>query len=274
MKTVGRVADLRAALAPIRAAGRVGFVPTMGALHEGHISLFRQARAECATVVASVFVNPRQFDDPSDLAAYPRQEARDERLALEAGVDILFVPPVSEIYPDGHVTVVQVSGPALGFEGARRPGHFTGVATVCAVLFNMVEPDAAWFGQKDAQQVAVVRQLVRDLALDLEIRVGPTARDADGLALSSRNARLSPDERRRAAAIPQALRAAVEADRAGRDPAGAARRALDGLEVEYADVADFDGHRTLVVAVRAGGVRLIDNVRLDAPDLAGLQGAP
>jgi pantoate--beta-alanine ligase len=274
MKTVGRVADLRAALAPIRAAGRVGFVPTMGALHEGHISLFRQARAECATVVASVFVNPRQFDDPSDLAAYPRQEARDERLALEAGVDILFVPPVSEIYPDGHVTVVQVSGPALGFEGARRPGHFTGVATVCAVLFNMVEPDAAWFGQKDAQQVAVVRQLVRDLALDLEIRVGPTARDADGLALSSRNARLSPDERRRAAAIPQALRAAVEADRAGRDPAGAARRALDGLEVEYADVADFDGHRTLVVAVRAGGVRLIDNVRLDAPDLAGLQGSP
>ena len=274
MKTVGRVADLRAALAPIRAAGRVGFVPTMGALHEGHTSLFRQARAECATVVASVFVNPRQFDDPSDLAAYPRQEARDERLALEAGVDILFVPPVSEIYPDGHVTVVQVGGPALGFEGARRPGHFTGVATVCAVLFNMVEPDEAWFGQKDAQQVAVVRQLVRDLALDLEIRVGPTARDADGLALSSRNARLSPDERRRAAAIPRALRAAVEADRAGRDPAGAARRALDGLEVEYADVADFDGHRTLVVAVRAGGVRLIDNVPLDAPDLAGLQGAP
>jgi pantoate--beta-alanine ligase len=270
MMTVGRVADLRAALAPRRAAGRLGFVPTMGALHEGHLSLFRLARAECATVVVSVFVNPKQFNDPSDLADYPRQEADDERLALDAGVDVLFVPPVSEIYPEGHATTIEVGGAARGFEGERRPGHFAGVATVCAVLFNIVEPDAAWFGQKDAQQLAVIRQLVRDLALGLEIRVGPTVRDADGLALSSRNLRLSPHDRRRAAAIPRALRAAVDAHRTGLDPAGAARRALEGLEVEYADVADFAGQPTLVVAVRAGAVRLIDNVPLDAPALAGL----
>jgi pantoate--beta-alanine ligase len=270
MITVGGIADLRAVLASMRAGGTVGFVPTMGALHDGHVGLFVQARAESATVVASIFVNPKQFNDPSDLAAYPRQQARDASIAVKAGIDVLFVPPVEEIYPDGHATVIDIGGAASGFEGDRRPGHFSGVATVCLALFNIVKPDVAYFGQKDAQQVAVIRQLVRDLALDLEVRVGPTVRDDDGVALSSRNARLSPDDRRRAQVIPQALRASVAAHRAGGDPVAAAREALAGLEVEYADVADFGGRKTLVVAVRVGAVRLIDNVPLDAPALAGL----
>jgi pantoate--beta-alanine ligase len=270
MITVERVADLRAALGARRAAGAVGFVPTMGALHHGHVRLFERARGESATVVASVFVNPLQFNDPSDLAAYPRQVARDASVATAAGIDVLFVPPAEEVYPAGHSTVVEIGGAALGFEGDLRPGHFSGVATVCLVLFNMVKPDVAYFGQKDAQQVAVIRQLVRDLALDLEVRVGPTVRDDDGVALSSRNARLSPDDRRRARAIPLALRAAVDARRAGVDPVRAARQALTGLDIEYADLADFAGEQTLVVAVRVGPVRLIDNVPLDAPALAGL----
>jgi pantoate--beta-alanine ligase len=272
MIVVRRIADLRTAVDALRASRPVGFVPTMGALHEGHANLFRQAGRDGFGVVASVFVNPRQFNDPADLAAYPRDEPRDVALADASGVDVLFLPSAAEIYPEGHATVVDVKGPADGYEGAARPGHFAGVATVCLTFFNVVRPDAAFFGQKDAQQVAVVRQLVRDLALGVEIRVAPTSRDADGLARSSRNARLTPGERARAAAVPAALRAGLDAHRRGADPAAAARRELSGLDVEYVDVATFDGRDTLVLAVWLGRTRLIDNVPLDDPALAGLEG--
>ncbi len=270
MRIVRRVPDLRSELDAARPRGRVGFVPTLGALHAGHVSLFRLARADCATVVASIFVNPKQFDDSRDFEAYPRQESADCKMAQAAGVDVLFIPGAGEMYPAGHATGVQIAGAALGFEGSRRPGHFAGVVTVCLTLFHMVRPDEAYFGQKDAQQLAVIRQLVRDFSLDLDVKAGPTVREADGVALSSRNVRLSPDERARAPAIPRALRAAVAAHRAGRDPVEAARAGLSGLEIDYVDVADFGGDRTLVVAVRLGPVRLIDNVPLDAPARAGL----
>lgn len=263
---------LRDALAPRRPHARIGFVPTMGALHRGHVALFDTARAASDVVVASVFVNPAQFDDPADLAAYPRREAEDAAMAREAGVDVLFAPEAGEVYPSGHATRVVVGGAAAGLEGASRPGHFDGVATVCLMLFHMVEPSAAYFGQKDAQQVAVVRQMTRDLGLNLDVRVVPTVRDDDGLALSSRNARLSPADRAAALAIPRALGAALAAHGTGADPAAAARAALEGtgLDVEYVEVAQLGGVATLVVAARAGQTRLIDNVPLDDPALAGL----
>ena len=266
MRIVRTIRELRAR----RSEGQIGFVPTMGALHGGHTSLFELARTESDQVVASVFVNPRQFDDPADLAAYPRTETEDARLARDAGVDLLFIPAETEIYPEGDATVVDVAGPALRFEGAARPGHFRGVATVCVKLFEIVRPAAAYFGQKDAQQVAVIRQLVRDLHLDLEIRVGPTVREADGLAAASRNVRLSDDDRRRARAIPRALITAVRAYQSGTDPVASARAELADLDVEYLDVADFQGDPTLVLAVRAGATRLIDNVPLGDPARAGL----
>jgi pantoate--beta-alanine ligase len=253
---------------------RVGFVPTMGALHDGHAALIRAARAETDEVVASVFVNPRQFNDAADLAAYPRDEQRDAAIAREAGVNLLFVPDASEIYGANHATSIRMGGPALGFEGDCRPGHFDGVAIVCLELFGLVDPDVVYLGQKDAQQVAVLRQMVRDVKLDLAIRVVPTVRDPDGLALSSRNARLSADERRRALAIPRALAAGLAAHRHGRDPIEPARRVLSDLEVDYVAVAAFDGEPTLVVAARAGGTRLIDNVPLNRPELGGLVGSP
>lgn len=256
--------------APRTQASIVGFVPTMGALHAGHGTLFDVARRECGVVVASLFVNPRQFNDRRDLEAYPRDEAGDAALARAHGVDLLFAPAETEIYQDGDTTVVSVAGPAEGFEGAARPGHFQGVATVCLKLFEIVRPDVVYFGQKDAQQVAVIRQLVRDLHLPLEVRVVPTVRDRDGVAWSSRNTRLTPEERRQAAALPRALRAAVDAHRAGRDPVAAARHALEGLDVDYADVAPFHGDPTLVLAVRLGRTRLIDNVPLSDPARAGL----
>jgi len=263
---------LRDALAPHRPHARIGFVPTMGALHHGHVALFDAARAASDVVVASVFVNPTQFDDPADLTVYPRPEAQDAAMARQAGVDVLFEPAAEEVYPPGHATRVVVAGAAEGFEGASRPGHFDGVATVCLKLFHMVEPSAAYFGQKDAQQIAVVRQMTRDLDLNLALHVVPTVRDDDGLALSSRNARLSPAERAAALAIPRALGAALAAHGAGADPAAAARAALDdtGLGVEYVEVAQLGGVATLVVAARAGQIRLIDNVPLDDPALAGL----
>jgi pantoate--beta-alanine ligase len=270
LKTIRRVVELRRALAARPAGAIVAFVPTMGALHEGHAALFRAARDGNAVVVASLFVNPAQFNDPADLAAYPRQLARDAELADRSGVDLLFAPDDAEIYRADHATTVRVQGPAVGYEGARRPGHFEGVALVCLKLFNIVRPDRAFFGQKDAQQVAVIRQLVRDTNLDIDIRVVPTVRDANGLALSSRNVRLSIEERSRALAIPQALVAGLAAHRAGRDPAAAARAALVGLDVDYAAVASFDGQPTLVIAARAGATRLIDNVPLEHPELAGL----
>jgi pantoate--beta-alanine ligase len=234
--------------------GTVGLVPTMGALHGGHAALLAAARPACDVLVASLFVNPAQFSEPSDLAAYPHDFERDAAFAAEHGVDVLFAPPAEEMYPPGFATWVDPAGAAEGLESAHRPGHFRGVATVCLKLFNIVRPQIAWFGRKDAQQVAVVRQLVRDLNLPIEIRAVDTVRDADGLALSSRNARLSADERERARAIPRALEA--------RDAAGA-RAVLEasGLEPDYVEVADLDGP-TLVVAARVGATRLFDNVPL------------
>jgi pantoate--beta-alanine ligase len=234
--------------------GIVGLVPTMGALHDGHAALFAAARPECDVLVASVFVNPPQFSDAADLRAYPRDLERDTAFAAERGVDVIFAPPAEEMYPPGFATWVEPAGAADGLESAHRPGHFRAVATVCLKLFNLVRPQVAWFGRKDAQQVAVVKQLVRDLDVPVEIRVVETARDDDGLALSSRNSRLSADERQRARALPRALET--------RD-ATAARAVLEaaGIEPDYVEVADFDGP-TLVVAARVGSTRLIDNVPL------------
>ncbi len=232
--------------------GVVGLVPTMGALHAGHEALIAAARAECETVVLSVFVNPAQFDEGADLAAYPRDEQRDLRMAEAAGVDVVFAPSHEEMYPPGFQTWVEVEELSRGLEGAQRPGHFRGVATVCLKLFNIVRPRYAYFGQKDAQQVAVVKRLVRDLDLDVEIRAVPTVRDPDGLALSSRNGRLSAAERATALALPRAL--------ATRD-LDAARRTLDGVDVDYLEIADFDPP-VLAAAIRVGSTRLIDNVVL------------
>jgi pantoate--beta-alanine ligase len=267
MKLARSTHDLRRTLEPLRRSSHIGFVPTMGALHDGHAALLRAARRESDTVVASLFVNPAQFGDPADLAGYPRDEAHDAHVAEATGVDVLFVPALDDIYPAGFSTWVEPGGAALGLEGEFRPGHFRGVATVCLKLFEIVAPQIAFFGQKDGQQVAVVRQLVRDFNLPLAIRVVPTVRDADGLALSSRNARLSADERRRAAAIPRALAVGLAAHRAGADPVQAARPLLSGILVEYVAVASFDGHPTLAIAARVGATRLIDNVPLDEPDL-------
>jgi len=235
--------------------GVVGLVPTMGALHAGHDALFAAARAECDVLVASLFVNPTQFTDRDDLAAYPRDFEADAARAEAGGVDLLFAPTAGELYPPGFATWVEPAGVAEGLEGAHRPGHFRGVATVCLKLFNLVRPQLAWFGRKDAQQVAVLKQLVRDLNLDVEIRVVDTVRDADGLALSSRNARLSPRDREQARAIPRALQT--------RD-AGRARELLSaaGLEPDYVAVTDLDG-RTLAIAARVGQTRLIDNILLE-----------
>jgi pantoate--beta-alanine ligase len=252
MNVIRSVAELRAVLRS-REAGVVGLVPTMGALHAGHESLFRAARAECATVVVSVFVNPAQFGEPADLEHYPRDEAHDVATAERAGVDVLFAPTLEEMYPPGFDTWVEVERLGSILEGAFRPGHFRAVATICLKLFNCVRPKRVYFGQKDAQQVQVIRQMIRDLHLDVELRVCPTVRDADGLALSSRNVRLSPAERLRALALPRAL-ATADVD--------TARAMLGGLDVEYLEVAPFDPP-VLAAAVRVGGVRLIDNVPLE-----------
>lgn len=234
--------------------GDVGLVPTMGALHAGHVSLFEAARAENHVVVASLFVNPAQFDAQSDLARYPRDEDRDLEIAERAGVDVLFAPTMAEMYPEGFTTWVVPDD--TGAEGEARPGHFRGVATVCVKLFNIVRPARAYFGQKDGQQVVVIRRLVRDLNLGVEIRVLPTVRDADGLALSSRNAQLTPEERERALGLPRALAQAA----AGSDPVAAARAELNGLDPDYVELLDLDGATVLAAAVRIGSTRLIDNV--------------
>jgi pantoate--beta-alanine ligase len=255
VKVVRTIEAVRRELAP-RRDERIALVPTMGAFHEGHLSLLRAARAEADVVVVSLFVNRAQFSDPADLNGYPRDQARDERLAAAAGVDFLFVPSADEIYPPGFETWVDVERLGSILEGVHRPGHFRGVATVCLKLFNIVRPDVAYFGQKDAQQAAVVKRMVRDLELELELRVLPTVRDADGLALSSRNVRLSRDERERALALPRAL--------ATKDPAQA-RRLLRDVDVDYVEVADFEP-RVLAAAVRVGDTRLIDNVPLEGDD--------
>jgi pantoate--beta-alanine ligase len=250
---VRTIAEARDTLAAYRHGSQVGLVPTMGAFHEGHLSLFRAARRECDAVVVSLFVNPAQFRPGEDLARYPRDEARDLRLADEAGVDVLFAPAADELYPPGYQTWVEVEELGRILEGEARPGHFRGVATVCLKLVNIVRPQRAYYGQKDAQQAAVVRRLLRDLDLELEIRVLPTVRDPDGLALSSRNAYLSAQERETALALPRAL-ATRDRERA--------RALLDGLDVDYVEVADFEP-RVLAAAVRVGGTRLIDNVVLE-----------
>jgi pantoate--beta-alanine ligase len=252
VRIIRTIAETRAALE----GHDVGLVPTMGAYHAGHVALFGAAREENELVVASLFVNPAQFGDPRDLARYPRDEAVDAAIAEEAGVDVLFAPPVEVMYPPGYETWVEVENASRGLEGDHRPGHFRAVATVCLKLFNIVRPRRAYFGQKDAQQVEVLRRMIRDLDLDLELRVLPTVRDPDGLALSSRNVLLSPEERARALQLPRAL--------ATRDPEQA-RALLDGLEVDYLEVAPFDPP-VLAAAVRVGSVRLIDNVPLREGD--------
>jgi pantoate--beta-alanine ligase len=248
------VADTRAALAD-RRTGTVGLVPTMGALHGGHLALLAAARERCDTVVMSLFVNPAQFGEPADLNGYPRDEARDLELARAAGVDVVFAPAAAELYPPGYQTWIDVTELGAALEGKHRPGHFRGVATVCLKLFHVVGPDVAFYGQKDAQQVAVLRRMVADLDLVLELVVVPTVRDPDGLALSSRNVRLTAEERARALALPRAL--------ATGDPE-TARAILEaaGLEVDYVAVAPFDPP-TLAAAVRVGATRLIDNVPLE-----------
>jgi pantoate--beta-alanine ligase len=252
VRTVRTVAELHGALAEVP-GDSIGLVPTMGAFHDGHLSLFRAARAESDLVVVSLFVNPAQFTSGEDLAGYPRDEARDVSLADEAGVDILFAPDPDELYPPGFQTWVEVEELGRTLEGAFRPGHFRGVATICLKLFNLVRPDRAYFGQKDAQQAAVIRRMVRDLNVPVAIRVLPTVRGENGLALSSRNVHLSPDERERALALPRAL--------ATKDIAKA-RQLLRGLDVDYVEVADFEP-KVLAAAVRVGSTRLIDNVLLE-----------
>src|SRR4051794_32320010 len=277
MRTIRTIAELRPRLAGARAAGRsIGLVPTTGAFHAGHHSLIRAARAAHDELVVSLFVNPAQFDEAADLAAYPRDEAADAAEAEALGVDVLFAPPVEEIYPRGFATTVHVQGLTEALEGAHRgAGHFDGVCTVVAKLLNIVAPDAAYFGQKDAQQVAVVRRLVRDLDIPARVEVLPTVRDADGMALSSRNVLLSPAERERARALSRGLRAAAALVAAGERDADAlteaARAELAGAAVtaEYVALVDpasfepltrLDGPAVLAVAARVGAVRLIDNV--------------
>jgi pantoate--beta-alanine ligase len=254
MKIVRTIAELTRDR-PLQGTGsRTGLVPTMGAFHAGHLALFAAAREANDVVVASLFVNPAQFGPAEDLGRYPRDEERDAALAKEAGVDVLFAPSAEQMYPEGYATWVDVGELGNRLEGEFRPDHFRGVATVCLKLFNIVRPTRAYFGQKDAQQAAVVKQLVRDLNLELEIRVVPTVRDDDGLALSSRNAYLSPEEREAALALPRAL-ATKDLTRA--------RELLKSLDVDYLEEANFNGQRVLAAAVHVGKTRLIDNVVLE-----------
>jgi pantoate--beta-alanine ligase len=283
MRVIRTVAELRDALGPSRRAGRtIGFVPTMGAFHDGHLSLMRRARELADVVVVSLFVNPTQFRPGEDLSAYPRDEARDTELAEGAGVDVLFVPNVEEVYPPGFSTTVQVGDLTAPLEGfSRGPEHFHGVTTVVTKLFNMVQPDIAVFGQKDAQQALVIRRMARDLNMPVRIEVAPTVREPDGLAMSSRNAYLDDDSRARAVALSRGLRAAEEATAAGeRDPAvlvAVARGPLEqaGIEPEYVELVStedlrpvdrLDGEALLAVAARVGPARLIDNVILRGHD--------
>ena len=283
MLTTATAADLRRQIGTWRSAGeRIGFVPTMGALHEGHLSLVRLARAHASRVVASVFVNPTQFGPNDDFGRYPRQPDKDAAMLEEAGCDLLFLPAGETLYPQGHATFVEPAGAAEGLEGTFRPGHFRGVATVVCALFNLVRADVAVFGEKDAQQLAVIRQMVRDLHLPIEIVPGPTVREADGLAMSSRNAYLSPGERQAATVLHRALRAAEAAISQGERGGDAVRERMREVlnteplaNVEYAEVVDADtfvpvnqpvetlkGRLVLPLAVRIGGTRLIDNIRL------------
>lgn len=274
MRVIRDVGTLRTALAD---GGRTGLVPTMGAFHEGHLSLIRAARAACDLVVVWLFVNPTQFNEAADLANYPRDEERDAALAAASGADILFAPTVEQVYPAGFATTVTVAGLGETLEGAHRPGHFAGVATVVAKMLNMAGPDVAYFGAKDAQQVAVVRRMVRDLDIPTRIEVLPTVRDADGLALSSRNVRLDAEERGRATALYRGLCAGRAALAAGEHDAAALTKLVEetlvraGVAVEYVAVVDLDTfepvarvERPALVAVAGwvGATRLIDNLEV------------
>jgi pantoate--beta-alanine ligase len=281
MRVVNNKAELREALEPARRQERtIGLVPTMGSLHEGHLSLLRAARRRCDVVVMSLFVNPAQFGRGEDLESYPRAEARDHELAKHEGVDLIYAPPVEEVYPEGFATSVQVGGELTevlcGAPDRRGAGHFRGVTTVVAKLLNSVAPDVAFFGQKDAQQAIVIRRMVRDLDFPVQIEVLPTVREPDGLAMSSRNAYLNPEERRRSAALIRALRAAEAVAASGETrpqvALDAARAELErsGIEPEYLEARDAEGlapaqslnGRPVLVAVaaRVGQARLIDNL--------------
>lgn len=298
MITLRTVAEARARVATARAAGRaVALVPTMGAFHAGHEALMRAARDAADEVIVSLFVNPAQFNDARDLEAYPRSEEEDAGTAGALGVDVLFAPSVAEVYPAGFATAVTVGGLSDVLEGASRPGHFAGVCTVVAKLLNMVGPDVVYFGQKDAQQVVVVRRMVRDLDLPVRLEVVPTVRELDGLALSSRNRRLSPADRERAVSLSRALRAAEEAVADGereatriRDAALTALAMQNGIQPEYLAIVHPDtlepldrlnGRALVAVAAYVGPARLIDNVLIDPPTPAATrqradpaQGAP
>jgi pantoate--beta-alanine ligase len=279
MRTVRTVDELRAVLAPARRDGRrIGLVATMGALHEGHLSLIGRARAECEVVVVSLFVNPAQFDEHADLDRYPRSERRDVQLASDAGADVMFAPSADEVYPPGFATAVEVLGVTDRLEGAARgAGHFRGVSTVVTKLLGMSMPDVAYFGQKDAQQAVVIRRLVADLNLPVRIQICPTVREPDGLAMSSRNARLSAEERSQAlalhAALQDAARRAAEGERSPAALVEAARAAMSarGVEPEYVALVDPETfepcenlqHEVLLaLAARVGQTRLIDNAIL------------
>lgn len=280
MQTVRRLEDLREALSAFRAAGeRVVLVPTMGALHDGHMALVEAARRAGERVVVSIFVNPRQFAPGEDLDKYPRKEQADSRLLTAAGVDILWLPPVEVMYPDGFATTVSVSGVSEVLDGAHRPGHFDGVATVVAKLFNQVRPQVAVFGEKDWQQLAVIRRMVADLDLEIEILGVPTQREDDGLALSSRNVYLAPEDRARAIALPRALGLAERAIAKGDDTEAALTQAREmlvaaGFEVDYVTLADAETLSDpqpgrplrLLAAARIGGTRLIDNIPVNTSD--------
>lgn len=282
MQTVNRLGELRQAVDSLRGHGEVALVPTMGALHEGHLTLVREAKRQAAAVVVSIFVNPTQFGPNEDLAAYPRQLAEDSQLLEAEGIDLLWAPSVDEMYPQGFTTSISVAGLTEGLCGASRPGHFDGVATVVSKLFNQVRPDLAFFGEKDWQQLAVIRRMARDLDLTLPtadcILGVPTVREADGLAMSSRNRYLSPDNRERAGALPRLMRETVDAIGKGENVAIALTALQAGLlaagfeSVDYAELADAQSLEAmtqssqrparLFVAARIGGTRLIDNISL------------
>src|SRR6202140_3429605 len=280
MKICATISEARAACRDARAGRkRLGLVPTMGALHEGHLSLVRAAKAQCRTVAVSILVNPTQFGPTEDLSKYPRQFDRDCQLLEKEGIDVLFAPSVEEIYPNGHVTWVLVEGLSEKLDGRSRPGHFRGVTTVVAKLFNIIEPDAAFFGQKDAAQLAVIRRMVRDLNFPVEIVACPIVREADGLAMSSRNAYLSGEERSRAIVLHRSLEEAEKRFRAGERNSNrlisAARELISSepnVRVDYLEMVDpeslepveiISGKVLLVVAAYVGTTRLIDNIALE-----------
>ena len=285
MRTITTVTELRRALAPLREQGKsIGFVPTMGALHEGHLSLVRMSKQHTDVTVVSIFVNPTQFGPSEDFEKYPRTIEADASLLVEEEVEFLFVPTVDQIYPKGHATSIHINGITTLFEGARRPGHFDGVATVVSILFNIVQPQTAYFGQKDAQQVAVIRKLVADLAIPIEIIAAPTIHEKDGLALSSRNRYLNATERKEAIALSKALFFVRDQLQNHQDVSKATEAGMDEFQrlapnsvLDYLDIVDSEtfqplasfesGERlgtsaTIIIAANLGATRLIDNIQI------------